>query len=836
MKKLARFLAFSLIFTGLSNIAGIASTNTDAVGSSLYADWGDVGAKYKDAVLLLSVHADGLNVFQGSSGRFFPKSTFTRAEAISLVAVVAIGGNHQKLELNTLFASDAAREPIFTDVNQSHWAYGAINYAYRMRLVEGTGGGNFNPSDAVTKDMVNSMLLGLLGVAADDKNGPDWITKTNVLMKTLNVKLDADIVNYHPTREEVASALNVAVHSNLFTRDMDTGIYIRQSNTLKQSAFGSGGSGEEEGAITITGKVIGTKYANLFGVNNFNKNVLLEGVGVNDGLPNGTIFRLEMPERDDVVPVALLGRVVTLRVVKISEGLYRTAIGAKAVPLYKTDVVALPLNNDGSLNRTLYDNACAEIPTASTAANNYAGIRGNTVQFRGAYTNYGAAGGYSADWQPRGNWTYAYAVTFGNTNFYSEVYFLNYRAMMVHDLYPDGTITFKALDGISSAGVNSMKTNNFENGRTLAMGDIIIAVVDANNNIVTAEKMTSRTGIKQGNLINGGVVAGGVSYDIWDNYINYANQQMPGSWGSGLHNWIQLNSFMTYWAFRPVYGEYTGAAARIFHSSTPGEYKDRWIEWDQPEQQPENYCIVINVEEEIDGVYVTIVAVNGMESRRHKLNSLYVREVIPSGWLSSDKVMSSTFAEKPIQFNNPFTFDATQGITGGTNSRVDRSNGLFWTKPNGADALANLSGINIYSYKISNRGIDLYEWDASVDSDVRIIKVSKDHANDKIVNMLIVENHSKNSLLYSQGRAAKPGSGNFWLLGEEITKDYAAEKYTFVTSDAVWFSIGANKNPTVLKNWEVSDKYSGTPPASYILIFTRGDRVEFIIYEEKLLN
>ena len=833
MRKAMRGLAFFLIFAGLVSSAPVAAGNADT-GNSLYADWGDVGTKHRDAVLLISVHANGLNVFQGSAGRFYPKAMFSRAEVIAMVAVVTVGGNPQKLDLNTLFASDAARPPEFTDVDRSHWAYGAINYAYRMKIVEGAGGGRFNPSDVVTKDMVNSMLLGLLGVKSEDRSGPDWAERTAAFMNNHNIKLDADMTSYYPTREEVASALGAAVYSPVFIKSEITGAYIKQSNTLMQSAFGALEEDEEDkGEITITGKVVGTKYANLYGVNNYNRSVLLEGVGVNDGLQNGTVIRIETPEDDSVVPAALLGRIVTIKAVKAGEALYKAASGAKAIPLYTTDIVALPLNNDGTLNRTLYDDSCADIP--ASASINYAGISGNSTQFRGAYTNYGAGDGYSKAWEPKGSWSYAYAVTYGNTNYYSEVFYLNYRALTVHELYEDGTITFRALDRVSPAGVNNTRTNTFENGKTLAKDDIIVAVVDSGNNIITAEKVASKTGIKQGNMVGGGAVVSGESYDIWDNYVNYANRQMSGSWGGGIQTWVQNNSSMTFWAFRPVYGEFTRTAARIFHSSVPSENKEKWFEWEQPMQvvtAEEKFCILINATGGAGDPVVTIVAANGTDSGIYKLRNLYVREVKNSGILSGGTRMERTLAAQPIQLLGRSLVHASQGITGGEKNIIDTADGLFWTvgyQPYYYRGLEELSGINIYSYNVlPNDYIELIEWDAGAGSGVEIIKAAKGYYKDEADTLIVYEDGSfQNLLLFSQGRAtANVSASTTWLSGENVSQEYKLN-----TSGAVLFTVGRGRSPLERSSWKVNSPNS--PPYSYALIFTVGDDVKFIMYEEE---
>lgn len=818
MRNIVRALALALVLMLIPCFSVLAVDN-NIIGRSIYSDWDDIGVKYKDAVLGLSIHSDGLNIFQGSDGRFYPKKTFTRAEVLALVAVVKVGGNPDKLDLNTLFAADAASGQRFYDVPRTHWAFGAINYAARMGFIEGTGGNFFNPAESATVEMVCSMLLSLLGVKAEDKNGTDWAAKTTDFMLTRNVMLDEYVTHSNPTREEIASALDIAVKTNVFQKNTD-GTYSQMKNTLLQTAFGYP---EDKQIITLTGKVIGTKYASLNGVNNYNRSVLLEGVGVNDGKANGTVFRLETPESDEVVPVALLSRVVTLKVCKINEGLYRAADDAKAEPLYTTDVVSLPLSADGTLNEALYKNAVAEIPDYSSQVYDYLGIRGNSVQFRGAYTNYGASGGYSADWKSLGNWSYAYAVTFGNTNYYSEIFYLNYRVMMVSDIY-NGNVTFKALDGVTSVDVNDAKRNSFENGASLSKGDIIVAVVDAKNNVVTAEKLSPQTGKKQRDLTDGGIIISGVDYNLWDSYINYANREMPGSWAGGVQWQIKNSSTITFWSFRPIYGEYTGSEARLLHYTAPNAHKDQWFEWEQP-----NYCIVINASAgtSTSNATVTIVAANGKDSGTYRLNNLYVREVSPLSWLG-DMRMRSTLAKNPV---NGFGLDteATKGIT---MTDTATANGLFWATYASSifdGALSKLSGINIYSFTLASGFIDLTELDASMDSGMEILYVHKNQSSVTADGTFIINQHESNKVLYSEGRATDTSD---WIKNAAEV----SESYTLNTADTIWFTLKTREgsplhnDPTVLSNWNTG--YPSKTPDEYIFVFTVDGRVKFIIYDE----
>ncbi|MCL1819989.1 MAG: S-layer homology domain-containing protein [Oscillospiraceae bacterium] len=857
MKK--KVLALTLVFILFIN-ATASAAYSDTVGRGIYSDWDEVSLKHREAVLDLSIHSDGLNVFQGSGGKFEPKGTFTKAYVISLVAVVKVGGNPNKLDLNTLFAADYAREQRFPDVPKTHWANGAINYAYRVGIVEGDDTtGLFEPDTPVTVNIVNAMLISLLGVEPNDRNGVDWIARTDNIMRIYDIKLDDAVENYYPTREEVASMLYAAVNTPMLSRN-NNGTYSKQNITLKESAFNKA---VEEQTVTITGKVIGTKYASLNEVNNYNRSVLIEGVGVNDGKPNMTVFRFETPD-DDVVPVALLGRVVELKAVKVNEGLYRAASGAKAEPVYTTDVVSLPMYNDGTLNKVLYDAACAEIPR--TPSNTlYTGVGVHSEQMRGAYTNYGFGGGYNKNnkWDSIGNWSYAYAVTYGNTNYYNEVFYLNYRALTVTEIYNDGTVTFRGLDGITPVSVNNAKVDTFEYGTTLKKGDIIVAVVDAKNNIVTAEKVNSKTGVKRGNIFASGILIDGVAYNTWNDMIKYTERQMAGSWAAGIQNWTQFNNYITYWAFSPVYGEYTNAETRIFHTSAPGDIRERWFEWNNEfPSQSESYCMLINV---VPGTVttnavITIVAANNRDSGTYKLNELYVRDV-KSSWLGNDALMYGNLLDKPIK-GIGLGAHAGKGITlknkvdaAGviTEKRTDVADGLFWwnEKMFGVhftphDPIISLSGINIYGYKLLPNGqIDLYELNAGIDSGLEVIRAKVSQSQVMPGNKLEVNGGLDdkgipfNQLLFAGGKTSgywDETNDETWMFSD----GFLPTKRTLDTKGAVWFTFSSGKHKTEAKeigdlyelsNWKVNNPKEPYEDGS-ILIYTIKDEVMFIVYEE----
>ena len=119
--------------------------------NAAYDDAADVD--YTEAVDVLTA----IGVFQGSDGKFDPKANLTREQAAKLVAYLQLG---QK-------AADAlVGSGKFTDVAKDRWSAGYVDYCASTGIVNGIGGGLFNPTGSLTALQFGKMLLGCLGYDA----------------------------------------------------------------------------------------------------------------------------------------------------------------------------------------------------------------------------------------------------------------------------------------------------------------------------------------------------------------------------------------------------------------------------------------------------------------------------------------------------------------------------------------------------------------------------------------------------------------------------------------------------------------------------------------------
>ena len=97
----------------------------------------------------------GYNIMQGfPDGNFYPDNAVTRAEIVAVAlrmikADAAASGNSQK--------------PSFSDVAPEHWAFGMIEAAAALDIVNGFPDGSFNPEGLVTYQQAIKIFVSLLG-------------------------------------------------------------------------------------------------------------------------------------------------------------------------------------------------------------------------------------------------------------------------------------------------------------------------------------------------------------------------------------------------------------------------------------------------------------------------------------------------------------------------------------------------------------------------------------------------------------------------------------------------------------------------------------------------
>ncbi len=154
MKKLTcLFLIFSVCI--LANSVSLASTSFSDVK----------GTKYEDAVKnLVDI---GLVNGYATDNTYRPNNAVTRAEMAKLM-VVALG------EEGKLSTAEKEKN-VFTDIESEHWAYGYVNLAKNLKIINGYPDGRFAPEDTVTYSEAVTMIVRALGYETDvERSSEAW--------------------------------------------------------------------------------------------------------------------------------------------------------------------------------------------------------------------------------------------------------------------------------------------------------------------------------------------------------------------------------------------------------------------------------------------------------------------------------------------------------------------------------------------------------------------------------------------------------------------------------------------------------------------------------------
>lgn len=140
MRNLKSVVAFVIVLAMVCGLTG-------------FANYSDIPAEasYAEAVTMLSF----LNILNGyDDGSFKPDGTITRAE-VAKVLVCALG---QQDSANGLKSAQ-----VFTDVPESHWAAGFVNFAAQVGIINGMGDGTFAPDAPVKYEQAVKMIVCMLG-------------------------------------------------------------------------------------------------------------------------------------------------------------------------------------------------------------------------------------------------------------------------------------------------------------------------------------------------------------------------------------------------------------------------------------------------------------------------------------------------------------------------------------------------------------------------------------------------------------------------------------------------------------------------------------------------
>lgn len=150
-----------------------------------FAKYSDVenDALYSEAINSLS----DMNIISGyNDGTFGPNNNLTRAELLKMI-VLSIGKDNEAKALQN--------STIFSDVNETHWATGYINYGIKNNLMTGYSDGTFRPDQEVNFAQGITVMLRALGYNSLDGLWPqNYIQKAKRLEITKGINLEDDKV------------------------------------------------------------------------------------------------------------------------------------------------------------------------------------------------------------------------------------------------------------------------------------------------------------------------------------------------------------------------------------------------------------------------------------------------------------------------------------------------------------------------------------------------------------------------------------------------------------------------------------------------------------------
>jgi hypothetical protein len=230
MKNLRKALSLALAVALSLSLVIVAGAKT----LDEYTDKASIGKDYLEAVELLSA----LGVFEGDeNGALNPQGTFTRAQAAKIVTYITIGSSA---------ASLAPAPTDFSDVPASHWASGYVSFASQRGIINGVGGGKFDPDSPVTGAQLAKLLLVAIGYGAKGEYvGASWELNSIVDGQRLYILTGDANFSEAASREQaiqyVFNALKrqIVSYNQLFDAYLDASesqfVTIKQSNLAKET-------------------------------------------------------------------------------------------------------------------------------------------------------------------------------------------------------------------------------------------------------------------------------------------------------------------------------------------------------------------------------------------------------------------------------------------------------------------------------------------------------------------------------------------------------------------------------------------------------------------------
>lgn len=195
-------------------------------------------------------------------GSFHPDDTLTRGQ-MARIAVTMLGENTA--------AQTRSGNSVFTDVDQSHWANGYINYISELGIISGYPDGTFCADQVINYAQLLTILVRLLGYTGEDVayRWPDgYINKANALNITGGIE-------FSPYEEVTRGNAAYLVYNALSAEKNSNSNISLMSKSSKEDIIIYGNSSVDAslaaGTITTTGGTYKLSAASTIDTDDFGK-------------------------------------------------------------------------------------------------------------------------------------------------------------------------------------------------------------------------------------------------------------------------------------------------------------------------------------------------------------------------------------------------------------------------------------------------------------------------------------------------------------------------------------------------------------------------------------